>query len=167
MQTPRQKPNPRQNQPLPITNIPPFYRVRRHDLEVFLTRIYRLAGFDILKAAGAVPGVNPEYLVQGMIPETFQTDAARIRAGRPGKLALILEVLCVDGHIPPGHYIINTHRDPPPLEVYKRILRQHLDPMHPECIRFKERHRANSHFRKLARVIDRSLIEWLEKQPES
>lgn len=151
---------------LPIIHAPPFSRIGYRDLEAYLTRVYHLAGFHVLKAAGTAPGINPEYLVRGVIPEHLQPEAARIRAGYRGDLALILETLCVDSYIPPGHYIIDTRREPPPLEVYKRLLRRHLDPLHPECIRFKEQHRANAYFRKLARVIDRSLMEWLKKQPE-
>lgn len=152
-------------QKLKIAYIPPFHRVHYRALEEFLARVYRLTGFSVLKAAGAVHGLYPEYLVQGVIPLSLRGRAGRIRTGaRCDDLGLILTVLCADGHIPAGQYVIDTQREPEPLEVYKTLLQRTLDPLDPECVRFKERHRSNSHFRKRARVIDRSLVEWLKQQ---
>lgn len=152
---------------LQITHTPPFHRIYYRDLETYLAQVYRVNGFNVLKAAGVTHNIYPEYLIQGVIPKQLRQEAARIRVGAKSSLILTLETLCVDGHIPPGHYIIDTYRETPPLDIYKRLLQRHLDPMHPECIHFKERHLGNSHFRKLARVIDLSLVEWLKKQPES
>lgn len=150
---------------LPIAYIPPFHRVHYRALEAYLARVYRLAGFNVLKAAGAVHGLYPEYLIQGVIPQNLQAQADQIRTGAHcSDLGLILTVLCADGHIPAGQYVIDTQREPGPLEVYKTLLQRTLDPLDPECMRFKEKHRRNSHFRKRARTIDRSLVEWLKRQ---
>jgi len=150
---------------LPIAYIPPFHRVHYRALEAYLAQVYRLAGFNVLKAAGAVHGLYPEYLVQGVIPRDLQAQAGRIRTGaRCSDLGLILTVLCADGHIPAGQYVIDTQREPGPLEAYKTLLQRTLDPLDPECVHFKEKHRGNSHFRKRTRIIDRSLVEWLKQQ---
>ena len=150
---------------LPIAYIPPFHRVHYRALEAYLARVYRLTGFNILKAAGATHGLYPEYLVQGVIPRDLQAQAGRIRTGAHySNLSLILTVLCADGHIPAGRYVIDTQREPEPLEVYKTLLQRTLDPLDPKCVRFKEKYRGNSHFRKKARIIDRSLVEWLKQQ---
>ena len=152
---------------LPIIYTPPFHRVHYRDLEIYLTRVYRVNNFNVLKAAGVTHGICPEYLIQGVIPSQLRQEAARIRVGAKGSLILTLETLCVDGHIPPGCYVIDTHPKIPPLDTYKRLLRQHLNPMHPECIDFKEEHQGDSHFQKLIRIIDRSFMEWLEKHSEA
>jgi len=141
-------------------------RVHYQDLEDFLARIYHLQGFNTLRAAGATHGLYPEYLIERVLPNSLLTRAALIRTGRPGDLALILTTLCVDGHIPPGRYVLDTAKRPAPIEAYKSLLRQHLDPLHPECSRFKNRHHSNPHFRKMSRVIDRSFTEWLKEHPE-
>lgn len=150
---------------LPIAYIPPFHRVHYRALEAYLARVYRLVGFNVLKAAGAVHGLYPEYLVQGIIPWNLRAQAGRIRTGvHCSDLGLILTMLCADGHIPAGQYVIDTQREPGPLEAYKTLLQRTLDPLDPECVHFKEKHRGNSHFRKRARIIDRSLVEWLKQQ---
>jgi len=141
-------------------------RVHYRDLENFLVWVYHLRDFNVLRAAGATNGLYPEYLIEKVLPVSLLDRAAQVRNGRPANLALILTTLCVDSHIPPGRYVLDTKRLPAPIEVYKSLLRQHLDPLHPECIRFKSLHRNEPRFRKLSRVIDRSLTEWLKEQPE-
>lgn len=150
---------------LPIAYIPPFRRVHYRALEAYLARVYHLTGFNVLKAAGVVHDLYPEYLIQGIIPQNLRAQAGQIRTGAHcSDLGLILTVLCADGHIPAGQYVIDTQREPEPLEAYKTLLQHTLDPLDPECVHFKEKHRENSHFRKKARIIDRSLIEWLKQQ---
>ncbi len=152
------------HQKLKIIHAPPFYRIHYQALESYLAHVYRLTGFNILQSIGTTHGIHPEYLIEGVIPDRLQAQADRIRTGRRADLALILTVLCTDGHIPPGQYVIDTNRPQPPLEAYKRLLRKHLNPLHRECVQFKERHRADNNFRKIARVIDHSLLEWLKSR---
>lgn len=156
---------------LQLISASPHYRVYYQTLEAYLTQVYRLTNYSILKTTGVTHGIHLEYRVQKKVPTALQMDADRIRAGRRGDLALILTVLCADGYIPPGKYIIDTHREIEPLEVYKKLLQVYLDPMHKECIAFKAKHRVDAHFRKMARIVDRSLTEWLkiersEEHPE-
>ena len=156
------------HQKLEIVHTPPFYRVHYRTLERYLARVYHLTSFNVLKVAQVVHGLYPEYLVQGVIPPDLQTRARRIRTGDPcGDLSLILTVLCADGHIPAGLYVIDTQREPETLEVYKTLLQRALDPLNSECVHFKEKHRDNLHFSRRARIIDRSLIEWLKQRPEA
>ncbi len=151
---------------LKITHSPPFRRIHYRALEVYLSRVYHLTGFSALKAAGVAHGLTPEYLIGTKIPPHLQAKARKIRAGSPClNLNLVLTVLCADNHIPAGQYILDTHRKPDPIEMYKHLLQQTHDPIHPECVRFKERHRSDPRFRRKARIIDQSLIEWLKQEP--
>jgi len=151
---------------LEIVDIPPFRRVHYRALEVYLAKVYNLTRFNVLKTAGASHGMGLEYHISTEIPSHLQVEADEIRTGRRGRnLGLVLTVLCADHHIPAGQYVINTHREEDPIEAYKRLLQQTLDPIHRDCVRFKEKHRSTPRFRKKARVIDRSLIEWLKKKP--
>jgi hypothetical protein len=121
----------------------PFYRVKQRDLETYLARVYRTNGFDFGRAAGTVPGMCPEYRVQATLPAAWTArDAAdRIRRGhRTNNVGLILNVLCVDGYIPAGHYTVDTHPEPPPAQVYRDMLMRTGDPSHPDCASFRQRH---------------------------
>ena len=151
---------------LKITRTPPFRRVHYQTLETYLIQVYRFTKFSVLKAAGISHGVYPEYRIEAEIPPHLQAKAKRIRAGTHcGNLGLALTVLCADGHIPAGLYVIDTRRKPDPIEAYKHLLQQTHDPIHPECVRFKEKHRNVPRFREGVGVIDRALVEWLKKEP--
>ena len=95
---------------LPMVQLP-IFRVHYRRLEEYLAKVYRMDGFDFLRATGAGPGLVPEYAVSPALPSAH--DAARqadsIRAGRRTQnVGLILNVLCIDGYIPPGKYVIDT-----------------------------------------------------------
>ena len=69
----------------------------------------------------------PEYAVSPVLPPAL--DAARqaeaIRAGRRTQnVSLILNVLCIDGYIPAGKYIIDTR--PEPSLTWAGVLRESL-----------------------------------------
>lgn len=150
---------------LKIVNTPPFQRVHYRALEVYLAKVYRLTRFDALKAAGATHGIYPEYRIDAEIPPHLQEAANRIRTGRRCRdLGLALTVLCADRHISAGQYIIDTRREADPIKVYKHLLQRTLDPIHPDCVRFKELHRDARRFRKKAAIIDRSLVAWLKQE---
>ena len=114
----------------------PIYRVKQRHLEAFLAMVYRMDGFDFLLAAGTTPGMCPEYLVNPALPPalTAQQEADRIRQGRRTRnVGLILNVLCLDGFIPAGRYLIDTHPEPPPGQVYRALLMRSATPPIPDA----------------------------------
>ncbi len=89
----------------------PIFRVHYRRLEEYLATVYRMECFDFLMASGAAPGLVPEYVVRPKLPPSSDSErqADVIRAGRRTRnVALILNVLCLDGFIPPGKYISDT-----------------------------------------------------------
>ena len=118
----------------------PHYRVKQRHLEAYLAKVYHMEGWDFLLASGATPGLCVEYQVSPAIPpaSNFRYDADHIRRGqRSRNVPLILNVLCLDGYIPAGTYIIDTHPEPPPSQVYRALLMRTEDPSHPACVAFK------------------------------
>lgn len=152
---------------LPITRKATHYRVHYLSLERHITQVYRLRGVSILNMTGATHGLCPEYLIGGSVPPESRAAIVQIRKGGfCHDLSLVLAALCEDGDLPVGRCVIDTTRPESPLRAYKRLLQRTLDPLHPDCIALKERHRGDKHFRKQARIIDRSLVEWLKRQSE-
>lgn len=150
---------------LPVTQKATHYRVHYLTLERHIAQVYHLQGFNVLHASKATTGLYPEYLIEAGVPANYQSEAKRIRrGGSSSNLALILAMLHDDGDLPTGRCIIDTTPPQPPLEAYKQLLQNTLDPLHPACIALKERHRDDKNFRKQARVIDSSLLNWLKNQ---
>ena len=86
-------------------------RVHYLDLQEYLDKVYRMRGYDVLFALGLTNGMFPEFIVTGKMPPAWNIaeQADNIRRGRPTKnLGLILNVLCADGFIGKGKYIIDT-----------------------------------------------------------
>jgi hypothetical protein len=155
---------PRQNDPKPTLQMTqlPVYRVKQRHLEAYLAKVYRMDGFDFLLAAGATPGMCPEYRVSPALPPAWsaQQEADRIRRGHPLRnVGLILNVLCLDGCIPAGQYTIDTHPEPPPGQVYRALLMKTADPKHPDCVGFKRAHRQDKPFTQLAAQMDKAVWE--------
>jgi hypothetical protein len=103
----------------------PIFRVRYRRLEEYLVNVYGMEGFDFLLASGAIPGLVPEYAVRPTLPpsEDARRRADAIRAGRRTRdVFLILNVLCLDGFIPAGKYIIDTRPEPSPTDQYRAPL---------------------------------------------
>jgi hypothetical protein len=145
----------------------PVYRVKQRHLEAYLASVYRMDSFDFLLAAGATPGMCPEYLVTPVLPPatSARQEADRIRQGhRSRNLPLILNVLCVDGFIPAGRYTIDTHPEPPPGQVYRELLIETADPNHLRCTAFKREHRSNRAFTQLAARMDQAVMEAQRQQ---
>ena len=162
----RQRPltSPRQSGQKPVLPMIqlPIYRVKQRHLEVYVATVYRMDDFDFLMAAGATPGMCVEYLVNPALPPARNAaeDADRIRRGhRTRNVGLILNVLCIDGYIPAGKYIIDTHLEPPPAQVYRALLLQTGDPTHPECVAFRWEHRHERAFAQLAARMDEVVLE--------
>jgi len=145
----------------------PIFRVHYRRLEDYLCRVFRFDGFDFLRASGAVPGLVPEYQIGPDLPPS--SDAARradsIRSGRRTQdVSLILTVLCRDGYIPAGRYIIDTRPLTPPIEKYKTLLRQTGTPESKECRDFRAAHRHDKSFMRLAAEIDTQVLSVLRSQ---
>lgn len=151
---------------LPMVQLP-IYRVKQQHLEAYLAQVYQMEDFDFRTASGATPGMCPEYSVSSTLPSTWNTkeSADHIRRGhRTMNVALILNVLCVDGYIPTGRYIIDTHPEQPPAQVYRNMLMQTEDPNHPMCIAFKHKHEHDRVFTQQAIQLDRMVTEQKEKK---
>ena len=154
---------------LPMIQLP-IYRVKQRHLEVYVATVYRMDDFDFLMAAGATPGMCVEYLVNPALPPARNAaeDADRIRRGhRTRNVGLILNVLCIDGYIPAGKYIIDTHADPPPAQVYRALLIETNDPNDPQCLAFKREHRHERTFTQLAAQMDKAVLEVQREQKGS
>ena len=145
----------------------PIFRVHYRRLEEYLARVYRIEGFDFLLASGAAPGLVPEYAVSPTLPpsEDARRRADAIRAGRRTRdMPLILNVLCLDGFIPSGKYLIDTRPEKLPIEHYKALLRKTGNPLSAECIAFRDAHRQDRAFTRLAAEIDTTVLNVLRKQ---
>ena len=152
---------------LPMVQVP-IFRVHYRRLEEYLAKVYRMVGFDFLRATGVGPGLVPEYAVSPVLPPAL--DAARqaeaIRAGRRTQnVSLILNVLCIDGYIPPGKYIIDTRPEPPPIDQYRALLRRTGTPESQECRAFRGAHQGDRSFRWLAAQIDTAVLNALREHP--
>lgn len=149
--------NPGKKPGLPLIRAAVF-RVHYQHLEEFVEAIY---GFplDFRSAAGVGGAVIPEYNVTGDLPtDEWRRHAAGVRAGRPTKnVQVILATLAADGHIPAGSYSVSIQEPPNPVWDYRRLLEITGDPLAPECIEFKNKHRANQRFTRHARSIDRAI----------
>ena len=144
-----------------------IFRVHYRRLEEYLAKVYRMEDFDFLRATGAGPGLVPEYAVSPALPPAL--DAARqaeaIRAGRRTQnVSLILNVLCIDGYIPAGKYIIDTRPEPSPAQVYQTLLIETGDPNHLRCVAFKREHHHERAFAQLAAQMDKAVLEAQREQ---
>jgi hypothetical protein len=104
----------------------------------------------------------PEYRVNPTLPPAWSArqEADRIRRGqRSRNVALILNVLCADGCIPAGQYIIDTHPEPPPAQTYRVLLMKTGDPSHPDCVAFRREHQRERAFTQLATQMDKAVLE--------
>ena len=83
------------------------------DLQEYLAEVYRMRGYDVLFTLGVANGMFPEFIVTGKMPPAWNIaeQADNIRRGRYTRnLGLILNVLCADGFIDRGKYIIDTSK---------------------------------------------------------
>jgi len=145
----------------------PIYRVHYRHLEAYLVEVYRMREFDFFLATGVTPGMAPEYNVVPELPPAWECEqrANKIRAGRRTKdVSLILTVLCIDGFIPAGTYVIDTRKPTPPIDVYRALLQQTRDPLDPKCVKYRETHQSDQEFTKKAAELDHAVIEWLREQ---
>ena len=151
---------------LPMVQLP-IFRVHYRRLEDYLAKVYRMEGFDFLRATGAGRGLVPEYAVSPALPPALDAtrQAEAIRAGRRTQnVSLILNVLCLDGYIPAGKYIIDTRPETPPIDQYRALLRQTGTPGSRECRAFRGAHQGDRTFIRLAAEIDTQVLAVLRAQ---
>jgi hypothetical protein len=145
----------------------PIFQVHYLALEEYLSRVYRIEDFDFLFASGVTPGTIVEYVVSGKLPpsDDYRRQADTIRAGRRvGNVALILNVLCIDGYIPAGKYLFDTRPKPTLLESYRRLLRQTGTPQSKECTAFRRLHAHDKTFTRQAAEIDTQMLSALRNR---
>ena len=73
-------------------------------------------------------------------------------------------MLCLDGFIPAGKYIIGTRPEPSPIEQYRALLRQTGTPESKECIAFRRAHHNDKAFTRLAAETDTAVLNALREQ---
>lgn len=139
-------------------------RVHYLDLQAYVAKVYRLRDYDILKSLGVVHGVYPEFLVTGRMPSIANIDQQieNIKRGRRTRnLGLILDLLCKEGFIIAGKYVIDTKKAREPINEYTDLLGKHEDPEHQECVAFRKKQRDPT-FRRQADQLDQLAKEFQE-----
>jgi hypothetical protein len=146
----------------------PIFRVHYQALEAYVAQVYHMMDYDFIRATGTA-GMTPEYAIRAQLPSTHdaQQRAESIRRGeRTTNVSLILTVLCLDGFIPEGTYIIDTRIPTPPIDVYRALLEETRDVYDPRCIEYRERHSGDFDFKKQAATLDHALLDWLSSQAQ-
>ncbi len=137
-------------------------RVHYHTLEQYLAKVYRMEGYNIQLATGSRFGMIPEYTVTGNLPAApnIQQIVDNIRRGRrTRKLGLILDLLCSDGFIPAGTYLIDMTEEVQPIKRYAELLHNTQDSLHEMCIALREANKGDIAFIKQANNLDRQLLD--------
>lgn len=112
--------------------------------------------------------MTPEFVVDGILGDAnnLGQQIFDIRQGyRIRNLRLALNLLCKDGFIPKGFYIIDTAVGEKPVEAYRRALNESHDPLNVECIRIKEENRRDRDFMRQAVLLDKRVLA-LQKEQE-
>jgi len=146
---------------LPMEVIPVF-TVHYLDLEEYLKLIYKMEDYSIESATGARGDMTPEINVTGCLPQTSNIIQLvdNIRLGRRTRqLGLILDLLCQDGFIPAGKYIIKMTKILRPIEQYTEVLNVSQDCLHPVCIKLKDENKNDAKFMQQVKVLDTQLLE--------
>ena len=141
-------------------------RVHYLDLQSYLAKVYRLRDYNILKTLGVSHGECPEFLVTGRLPLASNMDQQieNIKRGRRTRnLGLILNLLCKEGFIIAGQYVIDTSKAREPINEYTKLLGKHEDPEHQECLVFRKKHRDQT-FRRQADKLDQLVREFKQER---
>jgi len=158
-------PAPRVNKPVLNMVQLPIFRVHYRTLEAYLCRVLHFPDYDFLLATGTVPGLVPEFNVGPTISDNRIRRANAARQGqRTHDVDLLLALLCHDGYIPAGKYIIDTRPEKPAIEVYKALLQATGTPEAEECRDFRLTHCHDRHFVQLAATIDTQILELLRSK---
>lgn len=148
--------------PLEVTAIP-VYRVNYRTLQDYLKKVFGME-VKLMQVLGLTPGMAPVYTVSatkpcpvckgvsgrecnqcygsGRVKNVAAINHAQqcdnIRRGYHSKnMNMIFYVLCLDGFIPPGQYILDTSRPESRLERYRELVEEHKDPLHRVCVDFR------------------------------
>ncbi len=150
---------------LPMTTVP-VYIINCRDLEVYLQTVFKMDEYSVESATGARADMTPEFNVTGHLPGVSNIGQLvnNIRRGRRTRnLELILDILCQDGFIPAGKYIISMAEVPSPIEKYTEVLNKSQDYLHPACIAIKEENRGNVEFNRQVKLLDNGLLKHQER----
>ena len=141
------------------------FRVGYRDLEKYLNLVYKMEGYSVRSATGAKGAMTPEINVTGTLPEMANICQLvdNIRMGRHTRnLGLIMDLLCQDGFIPAGKYIIDMTEIKTPVETYADLLNDLQDCLHPKCIQFKDKYKEDIGFMKQVKLLDAKLLKHQE-----
>ena len=140
----------------------PTCRVHFKDLEAYLAKVYRMQDYDIHRATGARADMAPEFIITGIPPtlNNLKQQMDNIRRGRKTRsVGLILNVLCIDGFIPVGKYVIDMTERVKPLDKYRKALYQTQDPLSDECLKIREKHKGDRKFIQQIAVLNKRISE--------
>jgi len=149
--------------------ITPHCRVHYRDLERYIGLVFKIKNYDVRQATGARGAMTPEFAVTGVLPpaNNISQQVFDIRRGfGTRKLGLILDVLCMDGFINPGIYVIDMAKDEMPIEEYRKALNESHDLLDPRCLKIKEANRGNKDFARQVRALDQQIMKLKQEQEE-
>ena len=147
--------------PLKMTIIP-HCRVHFRVLETYIAKVLKIKNYDVRDVTGAKGAMTPEFTVIGILPSAnnIEQQVFDIRCGFSTRnLGLILNILCLDGFILPGIYVIDMSAEDNPVEEYRKILNGSHDLLDPRCLKIKEANRGNKEFVKRAKVLDEQIMK--------
>lgn len=86
------------------------YKVNYGDLQKLVAKIYKDKEYSFIETQECGNDTSHEFSVDGKINDYDKSDAENIRKGQIDAYRnyLLMNVLCADGHILPGEYIINV-----------------------------------------------------------
>jgi hypothetical protein len=134
-------------------------------LEAYIYKVFKIRDFDIAKATGARGDMSPEFHVTGVLPpaNNIRQQVENVRRGRENRrLWLILDILCMDGFIPRGLYIVNIEQRESPVDEYLRIVNETHDKDGFRCRELKRVHAKDKDFLIKINSIDKQLARLLE-----
>lgn len=150
---------------LPMVTVP-VYIVYYRDLEAYLQTVFKMDRYSIRSETGARGDMTPEIDVTGHMPNVPNLCQLvdNIRRGRRTRnLGLILDILCQDGFIPAGKYIINMVEMLSPIKRYTEALNKSQDCLHPVCIAIKAKNLGDVKFNRQVKLLDDKLLKHHEQ----
>ena len=146
--------------------VTPTCRVHYQDLEAYLAKVYRMLDYSVRQATGAQADMTPEFIVTGRLPPILNQQVDNIRRGRKThrNLGLILDVLCVDGFIRKGKYVIDMTEEDKPLDQYRTALYETQNPLDSKCLKIRNKYKGDKEFIHQATIITRKFNEIREEE---